>query len=258
MPMFTCLLKKEYYKKSSILPLSVPILLWSFMNIFFITILTLLFGASLYLASFISSIICSFFLLLIVWTRLFSKRIIKKSFKNLIPIKNTCLHYTQDQIIQAFLKNLNISKPEIFLDPLAKNLQLYCFGGKNSPQIITSKTLIEELSKKDLHDLFHYTSLLHKENTFITKEPFVALLIYVGNIGRHIDSLLSFALGIKTVNGEPKAITRKPLFFFLNKLNLLRKKNSNTLKPLLKHYSYLSVKHQNPILSPLSVTDKAL
>ncbi len=228
------------------------------MYIFFTITSALLFAVSLYLANPVSSIFCSFFLLLMIWTRLFSKKIIKKSFKKLIPIKNTYLHNTQDQIIKALLKNLDISKPQIFLDPLAKNLQLYCFGDKNSPQIIVSKVLMEELSKKDIYHLFSYAGLLHKKNTFIAKQSFVAFLIYMGNISRHIDSALSFVLGIKTVHGEPKTITRKLLFFLLNKLNFSKKSHPSTLKPLLKNHSYLSVKHENPILSPLSVTDKAL
>ncbi len=226
------------------------------MPIFFIAISLSLFGASLYLASWTSSVICSLVLILIIWTRLFSKRIIKKNFKELIPIQNTDLHYAEERIRESFSKSYDIHFPQVYLDPTAKNLQLYCFGDKKNPQIITSKLVIEELSSRDLNRLLSYTGKLHSENVFTNKQPLVAFLVYVGSIGRYIDTALSFILGVKTIKGEPKAIIRRPLYFFLNKLNFTRKqKNGNSI---LHDYAYLSFQHKNPILSPLSTTDRIL
>ncbi|MGH1467544.1 MAG: hypothetical protein ACRBBP_01510 [Bdellovibrionales bacterium] len=226
------------------------------MPIFFIAISLSLFGASLYLATWTSSVIFSLVLILIIWTRLFSNRIIKKNFKGLTPLKNTDLHYAEKNIQEAFSNSYDVNHPQVYLDPTAKNLQLYCFGDKKTPQIITSKLVLEELTQKDLNSLLNYTGKLHSENAFKNKQPLVAFLVYVGSIGRYIDTALSFMLGIKTIKGEPKALVRKPLYFFLNKLNFTRKQKAS--ESSLRNYSYLSFQHKNPILGPLSTTDRLL
>ena len=226
------------------------------MHIFFITTIVFLFGTSLYLASWTSSVVCSLLLLLIVWTRLFSNRIIKNSFKNLMPINKTDLHHQESSIQNAFTQTSHLPKPQIFIDPSAKNLQLYCFGDQKKPKIITSRTMLEEVFPRDLNHILNYTGVLHSEHIFSNKQSLVALFLYISSLGRYIDSTLSFILGIKTKKGEPKAITRRPLYFFLRKLHFIKK--SKTSQDLLKNYSYLSFEHQNPILSPLSITDKTL
>ncbi len=229
------------------------------MNILFTLAVALLFTASLYFASWTSSIVCSLLLLLIIWTRLFSNRIIKNDFKNLIHIKNTPQHHLNVKLRDAFVQTADVPKPEIFVDPSSRNLQIYCFGSKAKPQLITSQKLLDKVSTKDLHSLFDYAGVLHNKKIFSRKQNFIALLIYVGNLGRYVDSGLSFVLGIKTESGEPKALTRKPLYFILNKLNQLTRYKKNTpIDVQLQNYSYLSLAHTNPALSPLSVADKIL
>ncbi len=227
------------------------------MHIIFILTLCFLFGASLYLSSLSGSIACSLILLLLIWTRLFSNRIIKKNFSNLTLLEKTKLHHFNTQIQNSFSRTSNLPKPEVYLDPHAENLQLYCFGKKRAPQIITSRMLIEELSSDDLDRLLNYTGVLHSQNLFTNRQPLVALFVYIGGLGKWVDTTLSFVLGIKTKNGEPKALVRKPLYFLLSKLNFMRKrKTAKSSRNLLKDYSYLSLEHKNPVMSPLSITDQ--
>lgn len=229
------------------------------MHIFFTTSVLFLFGASLYLSSWTSSIICSFLLLLVIWTRLFSNKIIKNNFINLAPIKNSSLHHIEQRVQKSFVKTADLPAPQVYLDKSSKNLQIYCFGDNKAPQLIASEALLTELSTKDLDILLEYAGVLHSQKTFSNRQPFVALLVYLGGAGRYIDSGLSFVLGIKTKNGEPRALVRKPLYFVLSKLNFFSKPSKNkAAHALLKNYSYLSFEHQNPVLSPLSVADKTL
>lgn len=227
------------------------------MQFFFISTLCFLFGTSLYLSSWTSSIICSLILLLLIWTRLFSNRIIKNNFSKLTPLAKSKLHHFNNQIQDSFSRTSNLPKPEVYLDPTAQNLQMYCFGKKKKPQIITSEMLISELSSDDLDRLLNYTGVLHSQNLFTSRQPLVALFIYIGGIGKYIDTTLSFVLGIKTKNGEPKALIRKPLYFILSKLNFARRrKTAKSARSILKDYAYLSFQHRNPVMSPLSITDQ--
>jgi hypothetical protein len=228
------------------------------MHFFFLGSIAALIALSFYFSTWTSSVICSLLIVLIIWTRLFSDRIIKKSFSNLINLKETELHHLSKIIDDAFTKDTDNKKPSVYIDLSSQNLQMYCFGSTAAPQIITSKQTLRELSKKDLILLIEQAGQLHQKQSFFNKQGLVALFLYIGSLGRITDTILSFVLGIKTKKGEPKALVRKPLFFVLSKLNFLFKLGKSEHSFILRNYSYLNKNHSNPVLSPISISDISL
>lgn len=227
------------------------------MQIIFILSVLSLFGASVYFASWASSVVFSFLILLMIWTRLFSDRIIKKSFKGLTPLHKTEFHHRTSFIQNAFCVDKDVQKPNIYLDPKSKNLQIYCFGSRKKPNVIASEQALKQMSPRDIQLLFQAAGNAHMKNSFFHKQWLVSMFLYVSSVFRYLDTGLSFVLGIKTKAGEPKALTRKPIYFFLNLLNFKYKRNQSE-KLALKNYSYLSTKHTNPVMSPLSISDRSL
>lgn len=207
------------------------------------------------LSNWLASIACSLLLAVIFCTRFFSSRIVKRGFSKLIPIESTV--YAQSKNLIQSVYSDEEPRPKVYLDDSLTPVQMYIFGDSKKLNIVVSKTMMEHISKQDFKKLINQSYLLSKNSYFLSKKHFVAFFLLIVTVARQVDAALSFFLGIKTKNGEPKALTRN-LIYLLVKLLRTRPKIKSKSEYALRDYSYLNFYHDRPILSPLSVVDMNL
>lgn len=222
------------------------------MHIFFTLIALALFAVSIVLSNWLASVICSLLLVLLFVTRFLASRIVKRSFKNLIPIESTEFAHHSKTLKEIFSDEM--PAPKVYVADALTPVQMYAFGDFKKINLILSPTLLKHVSDTDLKNMFKQSYMLSKNSSFLSKKHFVALFLLLSSVGRYVDATLSFFLGIRTKNGEPKAITRKLIYFIANLLKSKpRFQSQNDYS--LKNYSYLSFYHDHPILGPLSIAD---
>ena len=146
-----------------------------------------------------------------------------------------------------------------------KDIQFY-FIDTNPLTIACSEFLLEVHDEEELRSLLKSACLICKTHNFRNRQKLVALFIHLGRIFRQIDTLLCFVLGVNTINGEPRMITRmvvSPILNWLCSILVPGAEKSKELKKLkavhlIKSQSYLDTKHLDPLFSPLSLTDYIL
>ena len=225
------------------------------MRIFFTLLILSFFSVSIILSNWLASAGCALLLALILLTHFFAERIVKKTFKGLTPLASSIYAHHLKSFEKIF-SNENPS-PKVYLADELSPLQIYAFGSFRKINIVLSPSLLEHISDNDLKKLFKQSYELSKNSGFMSKKHIVAAFLVIASLGRYVDAMLSFFLGIKTKNGEPKALIRKFIYLLARLFkgrSILSSKNS----PDLKLYSYLSFYHEHPILSPLSISDMNL
>jgi hypothetical protein len=224
----------------------------SIMHVFFTLITIALFSISIVLSNWLASVACSLLLVLLFVTRFLASRIVKRSFKNLTPIEST--EFARHAKAFKTLYSDEFPEPKIYVADQLNPVQMYAFGDFKKINIVLSPTMLKHVSDEDLIKMFKQSYSLSKNPKFLSKKHFVALFLLLSSVGRYLDATLSFFLGIKTKNGEPKALTRKLIYLIANLFKSKpRYKSQNDYS--LKNYSYLSFYHDHPILGPLSIAD---
>ena len=222
------------------------------MHIFFTLITVALFALSIILSNWLASVACSLLLLLLFITRFLATRIVKKSFNKLTPLASTEFAHHSHIFKKVFSDEK--PKPYIFVADSLNPVQMYVFGDYRKVNIVLSTKFLKHVSDEDLHSMFQQSYDLSKNSKFLSKKHLVALFLLLSSAARYVDATLSFFLGIKTKDGEPRALTRKIIYLLANLLKTKPKfKSQNDYS--LKNYSYLSFYHDHPILGPLSVAD---
>jgi|GEM_PF-5550640 len=222
------------------------------MHIFFTLITVALFALSIILSNWLASVVCSLLLLLLFITRFLATRIVKRSFKKLTPLAST--EFARHS--RTFKKVFSDEKPKpyIFVADSLSPVQMYVFGDYRKVNLVLSPKFLKHVSDEDLYNMFQQSYDLSKNSKFLAKKHLVALFLLLSSAARYVDATLSFFLGIKTKNGEPRALTRKIIYLLANLFKTKPKfKSKNDYS--LKNYSYLSFYHDHPILGPLSVAD---
>lgn len=224
----------------------------SFMHIFFTLITLALFSVSIVLSNWLASVVCSLLLVLLFVTRFLATRIVKRSFRDLTPIEATEFAH-HSKTLKAIFSDEK-PRPKVYVAEALTPVQMYAFGDYRKINLVLSPTLLKHVSDEDLIKMFKQSYMLSKNSKFLSKKHFVAFFLLLSSVGRYLDATLSFFLGIRTKNGEPKALTRKIIYFIANLLKSKpRFKSQNDYS--LKNYSYLSFYHDHPILGPLSIAD---
>jgi len=227
----------------------------SLMHIFFTLITIALFSVSIVLSNWLASVACSLLLVLLFVTRFLASRIVKRSFQNLTPIESTEFSRHSETFKGVFSDEK--PQPKIYMARNLSSIQMYAFGDFNKINLVLSPNLLEHVSDEDLLSMISQTYKLSKSSKFLSKKHFVAFFLLLASVARHFDAMLSFFLGIKTKNGEPKALSRK-FIHFLAHLFKSKPKFKSKSDYSLKNYSYLSFAHDHPILGPLSIADMNL
>jgi len=225
------------------------------MHIFFTIIIFALFSVSIVLSNWLASVACSLLLILLFVTRFLASRIVKRSFRNLTPIESTQFARHSKMFKSIFSDESPV--PKVYVADALTPVQMYAFGDHRKINLVLSPILLKHVSDEDLINMFNQSYKLSKNSNFLSKKHFVAFFLLLSSVGRYIDAALSFFLGIRTKNGEPKPLTRKFIYFIANLFKSKpRFKSKNDYS--LKNYSYLSFYHEHPILGPLSVADMNL
>jgi hypothetical protein len=222
------------------------------MHVFFTLITLSLFGVSIALSNWLASVCCSLVLVLLFCTRFFSNRIVKRAFTDLTPLESTVYAHLQSTLFSIYSNEE--PRPKVYLDKSLSPVQMYIFGDQKKLNIIVSESLLEHISPRDFKKLLNQTYDLSKNSYFLSKRHVVAFFLLIVSLGRQVDATLSFFLGIKTKDGEPKALTRK-IVYLVARLFKTKSNFKSQNESALKDYSYLSFYHDHPILSPLSIVD---
>jgi len=225
------------------------------MHIFFTILLMTLLAVSIVLSNLMASVACSLLFILLITTRLLSNRIVRRSFKQLTPLKSTVFAGHSKKINEIF--SGENSKPLVYVAENLDSVQFYAFGDQSKFYFVLSPKLLEHVSEEDLENLFKQGHSLSKNSRFIAKKNSIVLFLLLCSFGRYLDTALSFFLGIKTKKGEPKALTRK-LIYTITDLMKTKPKFESLNAYSLKNYSYLKFNHDQPVLSPLSIADMNL
>lgn len=225
------------------------------MHVLFIVAVAFLFLTSLYLASWWASAFCALALIFLIWTRFFSKFILKRHFKNLKPLKASPYHHLLPAVEKAFALNCN-KKVDFFVQPETQRAEAYFFGDSKSGVILFSEACLRHFNTKDLESLSSRAGQLYGKNWLHFKQPLVSIFLILSSLGRNLDTVISFTFGLKTNNGEPRPITRRGAYFLIHQLNssFSFKNQSSALHPA-QFYSYVVGRPSNPILSPLSLIE---
>jgi len=222
------------------------------MHIFFTLITIALFLISIILSNWLASVACSLLLVVLFVTRFLASRIVKRSFKNLTPIESTEFSHHARVFKAVFSDETPV--PKIYVADELTPVQMYAFGDHKKLNLVLSPSLLTHVSDEDLLKMFKQSYKLSKSSKFLSKKHFVAFFLLLSSIGRYVDATLSFFLGIKTKNGEPKPISRKFIYIIAN-LFKSKPRHSSQNDYSLKNYSYLGFYHDHPILGPLSIAD---
>lgn len=201
---------------------------------------------------------------LVISIRIFSKRILLKTFNNKKLIQNTSF-FRLAPLINEELKEISNNDLEIFVYEDKKDIQFYFIDTKPLT-VAFSSLLLKVHSPEELRSLLKGALLVHKSHNFNRRQKLVAFFLYLGGIFKNIDALLCFILGINTNNGEPKMVTRlitSPILNWFCSSIVPGAEKSAELKKLkavhlIKSQSYLDTRHLNPLFSPLSLTDYIL
>ena len=217
-----------------------------------------------YIESTLAFLFFILFMFLILWSRFFSKRVLLSVFSKKRPLGNS-VHFRKQKIFNDELKDISQGKINVFIYDDKKDIQFYFIDTKPLT-VICSEFLLEVHSEEELRSLLKGASLVCNTRKFRNRQKLVALFIYLGRIFRQVDTLLCFVLGINTIKGEPRMISRmvvSPVLNWLCSILVPGAEKSAELKKLkavhlIKSQSYLDTKHIDPLFSPLSLTDYIL
>lgn len=175
-------------------------------------------------------------------------------------LKSSPFHYLESELDKAFSEApyLNTS---FYVTNEEDEIQAYIFGYKKNCNLVFSEACLRHLRKEDLIQIAHHAKKSYTKKTYTYTQPLVAAFLFLTSFGRLLDSILSFALGLKTDKGEPRPITRKFFYFLLGQFSssphiIKNETNLNSIPTF--YYSYAFGKKENPVLKPLSLIRKTI
>lgn len=232
------------------------------MHLFFIFISVCALIASFLSGHILGGAVCAVVLFLLLWSRLFSKQIILRSFSKLKPIKNT-VFFRKEQLAKTIFNEAKTLETYVSFDN--KSVQAYCVQ-ISPPCLVLSKQFLEEQSNQEILKILKITKDLSLSKSYFSRQRLVAMFLHIGFLFKSLDSILCFVLGLSSINGEPRALVRKITSPILNwlctilspRLDLETDNEFPEAKAQLSSFSYLSKKHVNSLLSPISPIDSIL
>ncbi len=233
------------------------------MRIFILILSIILLALATYAGHWAVSASCIIILVFLILIWGMSERLVLRSFHSITNLQETNFHPIEKKIQEQF-KGSHTHKVQVWVTEDNPNFQLYSFGSTKKAHLIFTKSLLSELSPKEILSLSEFTSELISKKFLSKQLLWSSLVIAINKPLKTLDRMISFFSGLKTDNGEPRHILRSLSswiilsFRGLNRNNISDSKYKKYAKEALKNYSYIKFNHVHKPLKPLSVVDYAL